>query len=137
MSRLWAIRLASGSRRSLAISNQKLSKPFHAENRRAAPSAPGGREFFSALPVESTEKGGAGGSVVDMSCHPAGSARLLLSTWTSLTNKEVGLEGTSGLGPDAIAPRLLVLCTPGGEHEHYYLGRSADELRAIVTAASR
>ena len=69
----------------------------------------------------------------DMSCHLAGSARLLRDL-TSLTNKEVALEGTSCLGRCDRAPAAC-LALQGGEHEHYYLGRSADELSAIVTAA--
>ena len=52
----------------------------------------------------------------------------------ALTSDEVAVEGTSCLGRCDRAPAACLLAQ-GAEHEHYYLGRSSEELRTIVAAA--
>jgi len=69
----------------------------------------------------------------DMSCHLAGSGRLL-EALKGVTNDEVAVEGISCLGRCDRAPAAC-LAVQGVEHEHYYLGRSFEELRAIIAAA--
>lgn len=68
----------------------------------------------------------------DLSCHLAGSCGLLRDL-ESLVSDEVAVEGSSCLGRCDRAPAAS-LSVQGVEHEHYYLGRSADELRGIVAA---
>jgi NADH:ubiquinone oxidoreductase subunit F (NADH-binding)/NADH:ubiquinone oxidoreductase subunit E len=69
----------------------------------------------------------------DMSCHLAGSAGLL-EALKGVTNDEVAVEGTSCLGRCDRAPAACLL-VQGVEHEHYYLGRTFEELRAVISAA--
>jgi NADH:ubiquinone oxidoreductase subunit F (NADH-binding)/NADH:ubiquinone oxidoreductase subunit E len=69
----------------------------------------------------------------DMSCHLAGSAGLL-EALKGVTNDEVAVEGTSCLGRCDRAPAACLL-VQGVEHEHYYLGRSFEELSAVISAA--
>ncbi|HEY2844587.1 MAG TPA: NAD(P)H-dependent oxidoreductase subunit E, partial [Bryobacteraceae bacterium] len=69
----------------------------------------------------------------DLSCHLAGSGRILQEL-EGLTDEQVAVEGTSCLGRCDRAPAAC-LRQQGAEHEQYYLGRSGDELKAIVAAA--
>jgi NADH:ubiquinone oxidoreductase subunit F (NADH-binding)/NADH:ubiquinone oxidoreductase subunit E len=69
----------------------------------------------------------------DFSCHLAGSGQLLREL-ASLTNEEVAVEGTSCLGRCDRAPAAS-LFVQGSGHECYYLRRSCDELRSVITAA--
>ncbi|HJT81781.1 MAG TPA: NAD(P)H-dependent oxidoreductase subunit E [Chthoniobacterales bacterium] len=69
----------------------------------------------------------------DMSCHLAGS-RKILGELDGLTSDHVAIEGASCLGRCDRAPAAC-LSVQGVEHEHYYLGKSAAELRAIVEKA--
>lgn len=69
----------------------------------------------------------------DMSCHLAGSAGLL-EALKKMTNDEVAVEGTSCLGRCDRAPAACLL-VQGMEDEHYYLGRSFEELKAVLSAA--
>jgi NADH:ubiquinone oxidoreductase subunit F (NADH-binding) len=71
----------------------------------------------------------------DLSCHLAGSGKMLREL-AGLTTEEVAVEGASCLGRCDRAPAAC-LSVQGSEHEHYYLGRPCDELKAIVAAASK
>jgi NADH:ubiquinone oxidoreductase subunit F (NADH-binding)/NADH:ubiquinone oxidoreductase subunit E len=68
----------------------------------------------------------------DLSCHLAGSGKMLTEL-DALTSEQVAVQGTSCLGRCDRAPAAC-LSVQGSEHEHYYLGRSSDELKAIVAA---
>ncbi len=68
----------------------------------------------------------------DLSCHLAGSGKMLKDL-AALTSEQVAVEGTSCLGRCDRAPAAC-LAAQGSEHEHYYLGRSSEELKAIVAA---
>ena len=69
----------------------------------------------------------------DLSCHLAGSGKMLREL-NGLTSDDVGIEGVSCLGRCDRAPAACIL-TQGSAHERNYLGRSADELKAIVAAS--
>ncbi|MEO6742024.1 MAG: NAD(P)H-dependent oxidoreductase subunit E, partial [Chthoniobacteraceae bacterium] len=66
----------------------------------------------------------------DMSCHLAGSAAMLREL-KSADGEHVAVEGVSCLGRCDRAPAACVEVR-GGEHDAYFLGRSAAELKAIV-----
>ena len=66
----------------------------------------------------------------DMACGMAGS-RKMLRELEPLAGGTVAVEGVSCLGRCDRAPAACVAVT-GSEHEHYYLGRSAAELKQIV-----
>ncbi len=66
----------------------------------------------------------------DLSCHLAGSGKMLREL-NSLTSDQVGVEGVSCLGRCDRAPAACI-SMQGSEHENYYLGRSVDELKALV-----
>jgi NADH:ubiquinone oxidoreductase subunit F (NADH-binding)/NADH:ubiquinone oxidoreductase subunit E len=68
----------------------------------------------------------------DLSCHLAGSGKMLREL-DALTSERVAVEGTSCLGRCDRAPAAC-LSVQGYKHEHYYLARSSDELKAIVEA---
>ncbi len=68
----------------------------------------------------------------DLSCHLAGSGQILTEL-AGLTSEQVAVEGTSCLGRCDRAPAAC-LAVQGSEHEHYYLARSSDKLKAIVAA---
>jgi NADH:ubiquinone oxidoreductase subunit F (NADH-binding)/NADH:ubiquinone oxidoreductase subunit E len=68
----------------------------------------------------------------DLSCHLAGSGKMLTEL-DALTSEQVAVQGTSCLGRCDRAPAAC-LSVQGSEHEHYYLGRSSDQLKAIVAA---
>ena len=68
----------------------------------------------------------------DLSCNLAGSGKLLREL-DALTSEHVTVEGTSCLGRCDRAPAAC-LSAQGSEAEDYYLGRSANELKAIVAA---
>jgi NADH:ubiquinone oxidoreductase subunit F (NADH-binding)/NADH:ubiquinone oxidoreductase subunit E len=68
----------------------------------------------------------------DLSCHLAGSGKMLPEL-DALTGEHVAVEGVSCLGRCDRAPAAC-LSVQGSEHEHYYLARSSDELKAIVAA---
>src|SRR5437764_4783471 len=69
----------------------------------------------------------------DISCHLAGSGKILQEL-NALTSEEVALEGSSCLGRFDRAPAAC-LALRTSEHEHYYLARSASELKQIVAAS--
>lgn len=69
----------------------------------------------------------------DLSCHLAGSGKMLTEL-DALTSEQVAVQGTSCLGRCDRAPAAC-LSVQGSEHEHYYLGRSSDQLKAIVAAS--
>jgi NADH:ubiquinone oxidoreductase subunit F (NADH-binding)/NADH:ubiquinone oxidoreductase subunit E len=68
----------------------------------------------------------------DMACRMAGSCDILAKL-DSLNGKEIAVKGTSCLGRCDRPPAACVGIV-GVEHEHYYMGRSADELRRIAQA---
>jgi len=68
----------------------------------------------------------------DMACHMAGSAETL-SKLESLNGEKVTIKGVSCMGRCDRAPGACVELE-GVEQELYYLGRTAEELRTIVTA---
>ncbi|MGH8094564.1 MAG: NAD(P)H-dependent oxidoreductase subunit E [Chthoniobacterales bacterium] len=68
----------------------------------------------------------------DLSCHLAGSNKMLQQL-NGLTSESVAVQGTSCLGRCDRAPAAC-LSVLGSEHEHYYLARSSDDLKAIVAA---
>jgi NADH:ubiquinone oxidoreductase subunit F (NADH-binding)/NADH:ubiquinone oxidoreductase subunit E len=68
----------------------------------------------------------------DTSCHLAGSAELLREL-AAAADAQTAVEGVSCLGRCDRAPAACV-STAGNEHEHYYLARSAGELREIGEA---
>jgi formate dehydrogenase beta subunit len=69
----------------------------------------------------------------DLSCNLAGSGKMLRDL-QSLSSERVAVEGVSCLGRCDRAPAACVACQ-GVEHECYYLGRSSNDLKAIVAAA--
>src|SRR5438067_6618689 len=71
----------------------------------------------------------------DMACGMAGSGAMLRQL-QSLASEQVAVEGVSCLGRCDRAPAACVSVL-GSEHEHYYLGRSADELKSIVEMCLR
>ena len=68
----------------------------------------------------------------DMACHMAGSAEIMAKLAT-LDGQKVTIAGTSCLGRCDRAPAACV-AIEAHEHELYYLGRSAEQLRMIVEA---
>jgi NADH:ubiquinone oxidoreductase subunit F (NADH-binding)/NADH:ubiquinone oxidoreductase subunit E len=68
----------------------------------------------------------------DMACHMAGSADII-SKLGALSGEKFAVKGASCLGRCDRAPAACV-ALEGVEHEQYYLGRSADELKRIVEA---
>jgi NADH:ubiquinone oxidoreductase subunit F (NADH-binding)/NADH:ubiquinone oxidoreductase subunit E len=68
----------------------------------------------------------------DLSCHLAGSGSILRDL-AGLTSEDVSVEGVSCLGRCDRAPAAC-LALQGTEREQYYLGRSREELKAIVAA---
>jgi len=72
----------------------------------------------------------------DMACHLAGSASTLEELRAKLPGESVEVRGVSCLGR---CDRAAAACvgTTASEHDHYYLGRSAGELREIVDAHLR
>src|SRR6185437_4289909 len=69
----------------------------------------------------------------DMSCHLAGAGKMLREL-AGLTNENIAVEGASCLGRCDRSPAACV-ALQGSGHEHYYLGKSAAELREIVSKA--
>ncbi len=70
----------------------------------------------------------------DTSCHLAGSAAMLREL-QSLAGELVAVEGVSCLGRCDRVPAACV-AVQGSAHEHFYLGRSADDLRKVVAACA-
>ena len=68
----------------------------------------------------------------DMACHLAGSAKLRQEL-KSTAGPDIAIEGASCLGR-CDRPIAACIAMRGSEHEHYYLSRSADELREIIEA---
>jgi len=68
----------------------------------------------------------------DMACHLAGSAAILRKL-AAQSDAEISVEGVSCLGRCDRAPAACVEVR-GAEHESYFLGRSAEELKAILDA---
>ena len=71
----------------------------------------------------------------DTTCHLAGAAGALRAL-QSLAGDQVAVEGVSCLGRCDRAPAACV-AMQGSEHEHFYLARTADELKGIVSACVR
>jgi NADH:ubiquinone oxidoreductase subunit F (NADH-binding)/NADH:ubiquinone oxidoreductase subunit E len=71
----------------------------------------------------------------DMACHLAG-ASALIEELQSLAGENVEIKGVSCAGRCDRAPAACV-ATVGAEHNHYYLGRSAGQLREIVESHLR
>ena len=69
----------------------------------------------------------------DLSCHLAGSGKML-GELDSLTSEHVAIEGVSCLGRCDRAPAACI-AMQGSEHDNYYLGRSLDELKAVVAGS--
>jgi NADH:ubiquinone oxidoreductase subunit E len=69
----------------------------------------------------------------DMACHMAGSGKMLRELETLGAGPHVAVEGVSCLGRCDRAPAACVAVT-GSEHEFYYHGRSAEELKQITEA---
>ena len=68
----------------------------------------------------------------DMACHMAGSAKMIAEL-QSTAGAQVAIEGASCLGRCDRAPAACV-SVAGDHHEHYYLGRTLDELKTIIAA---
>jgi NADH:ubiquinone oxidoreductase subunit F (NADH-binding)/NADH:ubiquinone oxidoreductase subunit E len=66
----------------------------------------------------------------DMACHLAG-APAIIGELRSLPDEDVEIKGVSCLGRCDRAPAAC-LAAAGAEHDDYYLGRSAGQLRDIV-----
>ena len=66
----------------------------------------------------------------DMACHLAG-ASTMIEELRSLAGENVEIKGVSCVGRCDRAPAACV-ATAGVEHDSYYLGRTADQLRKIV-----
>ena len=70
----------------------------------------------------------------DMACHMGGAADTI-SKLQALNLKQVTVQGVSCLGRCDRAPAACVTMA-GEEHDHYYLGRTLEELRRIVEACA-
>jgi NADH:ubiquinone oxidoreductase subunit F (NADH-binding)/NADH:ubiquinone oxidoreductase subunit E len=68
----------------------------------------------------------------DMACHMAGSAEII-SKLESLNGDQVTIKGASCMGRCDRAPAACV-AMEGLENDQYYLARSSEQLRTIVTA---
>jgi formate dehydrogenase beta subunit len=70
----------------------------------------------------------------DMSCHRAGSTKLLASLGQLAKTGDVDVAGVSCLGRCDRAPVCRITRTDGERsfHDHIYAGRSADDLRTIA-----
>ncbi|HUB68631.1 MAG TPA: NAD(P)H-dependent oxidoreductase subunit E [Candidatus Methylacidiphilales bacterium] len=66
----------------------------------------------------------------DMSCHLSG-APALMEELQALAGDNVEIKGVSCVGRCDRAPAACMACA-GAEHEKYYLGRTASELKEIV-----
>jgi NADH:ubiquinone oxidoreductase subunit F (NADH-binding)/NADH:ubiquinone oxidoreductase subunit E len=71
----------------------------------------------------------------DMACHMAGSHKML-GELQSISGPQVAIEGASCLGRCDRAPSACV-AVAGQHDEHYYHGRSLDDLKGIVAASLR
>lgn len=71
----------------------------------------------------------------DTACHLAG-AESTLERLGSLERKEVSVEGVSCLGRCDRAPAVCIAIHEAPQREYYYLGRSTDELKRIVSACA-
>ncbi len=69
----------------------------------------------------------------DMACHLAGSGKMLAEL-QACAGAQVTVEGVSCLGRCDRAPAACV-AVAGQHEEHYYLGRSAEELKGIVATS--
>ncbi len=69
----------------------------------------------------------------DMACHMAGSAETIKELHT-LEGEDFAVHGVSCLGR-CDRPAAACMSVQGSPHENYYLGRSAEQLKAIVKAA--
>src|SRR3954447_10553462 len=67
----------------------------------------------------------------DMGCHLAGSGKMLRDLQMP-DGAHVAVQGVSCLGRCDRAPAACV-SVAGEEHDHYYLARSADELKQIAS----
>src|SRR5260221_6580972 len=71
----------------------------------------------------------------DMACHLAGAAATM-EELRSLAGDNVEIKGVSCVGRCDRAPAACVAAA-GAEHDHYYLGRTAGQLREIVESHLR
>ncbi len=71
----------------------------------------------------------------DTACHLAGAAATL-EQLGSLEYKEICVEGVSCLGRCDRAPAVSVTVHQAPQHEFHYLGRTAEELKRIVSACA-
>ena len=67
----------------------------------------------------------------DMACNMAGAGKMLRELAATRRRTNVAVEGVSCLGRCDRAPAACVAVT-GSEHEYYYHGRSAEELKQIA-----
>jgi NADH:ubiquinone oxidoreductase subunit F (NADH-binding)/NADH:ubiquinone oxidoreductase subunit E len=72
----------------------------------------------------------------DMACHLAGSRKMLRDLSATYTNGQVAVQGVSCLGRCDRAPAACAAVV-GAEHDHYYHGRTTEQLREIVNSFSR
>jgi NADH:ubiquinone oxidoreductase subunit F (NADH-binding)/NADH:ubiquinone oxidoreductase subunit E len=68
----------------------------------------------------------------DMACHLSGTKETI-EQLRKVVGENVEVKGVSCLGRCDRAPAACVF-TAGAEHDHYYLGRSTEQLRGIVAA---
>jgi formate dehydrogenase beta subunit len=71
----------------------------------------------------------------DMACH-LGGATAMMEELRSIAGENVEIKGVSCVGRCDRAPAACI-ATAGAEHDHYYLGRSASQLREIVESHLR
>src|SRR4051794_24174193 len=72
----------------------------------------------------------------DMACHLAGSRQMLRDLSATYSNGQVAVQGVSCLGRCDRAPAACVSVV-GAEHDHYFNGRSTEQLRKVVSSYSR
>lgn len=72
----------------------------------------------------------------DMACHLAGSRKILRDLSATYTNGQVAVQGVSCLGRCDRAPAACVGVV-GAEHDHYFHGRTAEQLREVVNSYAR
>jgi NADH:ubiquinone oxidoreductase subunit F (NADH-binding)/NADH:ubiquinone oxidoreductase subunit E len=72
----------------------------------------------------------------DMACHLAGASATIEELRAKIPGENVEIKGVSCVGRCDRATAACVTVT-GAEHDNYYLGRSASELREIVEAHLR
>ncbi len=71
----------------------------------------------------------------DMACHLAGS-RSILQKLSATSGNQIAVQGVSCLGRCDRPPAACVAIA-GSEHDRYYFGRNAEELKEIATSCGR